>query len=71
MLRFNVGMNLRLAPEKKFQYILCCGSTYYAIIIGGDFLAFQYILCCGSTGTVSFDSFVCALFQYILCCGST
>ena len=33
----------------QFQYILCCGSTLWYSIKGGDFLAFQYILCCGST----------------------
>ena len=49
MLRFNKTTVLSLTKFKRFQYILCYGSTL--IIVNGYFniFKFQYILCYGST----------------------
>ena len=49
MLRFNLLILEGFFVEKKFQYILCYGSTVIIrriSIIKGEF---QYILCYGST----------------------
>ena len=49
MLWFN-GTGLAFDGEPmEFQYILCCGSTFYVLSYTGMRVGFQYILCCGST----------------------
>ena len=49
MLRFNIAIACESYRKEQFQYILCCGSTYFYILQPKRQKGFQYILCCGST----------------------
>ena len=49
MLWFNSFFLFGTSFIKKFQYILCCGSTLYVHARNMHGIIFQYILCCGST----------------------
>ena len=49
MLRFNHVFLKKTNGGKKFQYILCCGSTITELEVEARETRFQYILCCGST----------------------
>ena len=49
MLRFNWEKILGIYPKARFQYILCYGSTYVAVVCIRCRTWFQYILCYGST----------------------
>ena len=52
MLRFNQAKYNKQMIPKKFQYILCCGSTNTKLNLIFSRKPFQYILCCGSTPTI-------------------
>ena len=71
MLRFNLLHWNILQRCKRFQYILCCGSTKEKYGLPSKKVGFQYILCCGSTPGTLAQNFSTISFQYILCCGST
>ena len=49
MLRFNIKSDIQRNNSKKFQYILCYGSTSPPSSGLGLVTSFQYILCYGST----------------------
>ena len=49
MLRFNSWASVWFCPWKKFQYILCYGSTLQGCTALKRVTGFQYILCYGST----------------------
>ena len=49
MLRFNKTEQPFLSIDKKFQYILCYGSTFSLDVLENNAIEFQYILCYGST----------------------
>ena len=49
MLWFNGEDQVKFKVIKRFQYILCCGSTIFIFHKKIPPKIFQYILCCGST----------------------
>ena len=49
MLRFNLYKSITCYTLRKFQYILCYGSTRQVFHTFYTFTLFQYILCYGST----------------------
>ena len=71
MLRFNYGWYSNIWIRRKFQYILCYGSTFIFFHKKIPPKIFQYILCYGSTTHSGFRLLQQNQFQYILCYGST
>ena len=71
MLRFNLDTMRMQDLDRKFQYILCYGSTFCVFSVTALDRGFQYILCYGSTTRKTRKDAVLVKFQYILCYGST